>query len=54
MKEGKSSVELDLVVVSTKKQQAESECEAIARFFEGKIADAGGSIAKKTVSTVGR
>jgi hypothetical protein len=54
VKEGKSSVELDMVVVSTIRQEAESECEAIARFFEGKIADAGGSIAKKTVSIVGR
>jgi molybdenum cofactor synthesis domain-containing protein len=54
VKEGKSSVELDLVVVSTKRQEAESECDVIARFFEGKIADAGGSVAKKTVSTVGR
>lgn len=53
VKEGKSNVELDMVVVSTKKREAQSECEAIARFFEGKIDEAGGSILKKVASTVG-
>jgi hypothetical protein len=54
VREGKSSVELDMVVISTRKQEAESECEEIARFFAGKIDEAGGSILKKVVSTVGR
>jgi molybdopterin-biosynthesis enzyme MoeA-like protein len=54
IKEGKSSVELDLVVISTKKPKAESECSDIAGFFAEKIAAAGGSISKKTMTTVGR
>jgi len=54
VKEGKSSVELDLVAISPKKQEAESDAESMSRFFEGKISEAGGSIAKKVVSTVGR
>jgi nicotinamide-nucleotide amidase len=53
VREGKSSVELDMVVVSTRKQEAESECEEMASFFAGKIEEAGGSILKKVVSTVG-
>jgi molybdenum cofactor synthesis domain-containing protein len=54
VREGKSSVELDIVVISKVKRKAESECEEISRFFEEKIAKAGGSILRKVVSTVGR
>jgi nicotinamide-nucleotide amidase len=54
VKEGKSSVELDVAVISTKKRVAESEREEVVQFFEGKIEEAGGSILKKTVSTMGR
>jgi nicotinamide-nucleotide amidase len=53
-KDGQPSVELDLVTISTKKKEAESLCNEITRFFEDKIAAGGGTILKKTSSTVGR
>lgn len=52
--EGKSHVELDIVIVSPKKEQAQSERDAIAAFFIDKIKGVSGTIDKQTVSTVGR
>lgn len=54
IREGKSSVELDIVVISPKREKAQSECGDIAEFFTRKISESGGSIMKGTVSTVGR
>ena len=54
IKEGKSSVELDIVIVSTKKERAESECGSISSFFTDAIAGAGGKILRKVASTTGR
>lgn len=54
LKEGKSNVELDIVVISTKKARATSECAQIGDFFRSKVADAGGSILRETSSTTGR
>jgi nicotinamide-nucleotide amidase len=54
IREGKSSVELDIVVVSPRKEEAQSESAAIAEFFTRKIAESGGFISKGTVSTAGR
>jgi nicotinamide-nucleotide amidase len=54
VKEGKSSVELDIVMVSARRIESESETERIASFFEEKVANSAGSILRKTVSTVGR
>lgn len=51
---GQSRVELDIVVVGPKKDQAESEREAIAAFFRDKIKEASGIIERATVSTLGR
>jgi nicotinamide-nucleotide amidase len=53
IKEGKSSVELDIVCISTRRTDSESECEAISRFFAEEIGNEGGSILKNTLSTVG-
>ncbi|MDG6924974.1 MAG: competence damage-inducible protein A [Nitrososphaerota archaeon] len=53
-KGGRSSVELDIVMVSPKKTEAESETGRIASFFEDKIAGSAGSVLKKTAETVGR
>lgn len=54
IKEGKSNVELDMVVISTKKAEAESECSEIADFFRLKVKEAGGSILRESSSTAGR
>jgi nicotinamide-nucleotide amidase len=54
VRNGKSHVELDIVVISTRKEQAESECAAITGYFKGKIRETSGSIERQTVSTTGR
>ena len=48
LKNGRSHVELDIVVVSTDRERSESECSAIAEFFAQRIASAGGSITRQT------
>jgi nicotinamide-nucleotide amidase len=48
LKNGKSHVELDIVVVAPDREKAESECSAIAEFFAQRIASAGGSITRQT------
>ena len=48
LRDGKSHVELDIVVVSTDRERSESECSAIAEFFAQRIASAGGSITRQT------
>jgi len=54
IKDGRSSVELDIVVVSTKKEEAEAECGSITSFFTAGITAAGGSIIRQVASTAGR
>lgn len=46
--EGKSHVELDIVVVSPDRRKSESECSAITGFFVERIANAGGTIKRQT------
>lgn len=54
IKEGRSSVELDIVVISPKKEDAEAERDALAEFFISAIGESRGTILKKTLSTAGR
>lgn len=46
--EGKSHVELDLVVVGPDRAKSESECTAIAQYFAERVARAGGTILRQT------
>lgn len=51
--EGKSNVELDLVVVSSDRSKSRSECSALARFFEERVTGAGGTIQRQTRTELG-
>jgi molybdopterin-biosynthesis enzyme MoeA-like protein len=46
--EGRSNVELDLVVVASDREKAETECSAMAAFFADRVARAGGKIIRQT------
>ena len=50
LRSGKPYVELDIVVVWPDRAKSESECASINAFFEAKVAAAGGSVTKKTVT----
>lgn len=54
IKEGKSNVELDIVVISTVKARAQRETEQIGDFFRTRVKQAGGSILRESSSTTGR
>jgi len=54
IRQGRSSVELDIVVVSPNKERAEAECGSLASFFKSGISAAGGSIMRQVASTAGR
>jgi len=48
LKEGRSNVELDMVVVAKDRDESNAECAAIAEFFAQRVAAAGGRILKLT------
>ena len=48
LKNGKSHVELDLVVVAPEEEKSQSECSALEEFFAKRIASTGGKITRLT------
>ena len=52
LKTGRSHVELDLVVVAPDKAKSESECSAMADFFALRVARAGGTVARRTITAL--
>jgi molybdopterin-biosynthesis enzyme MoeA-like protein len=52
LKTGKPHVELDLVVVAPDRPESESECSAMADFFAQRVAQAGGTVARRTITAL--
>jgi molybdopterin-biosynthesis enzyme MoeA-like protein len=48
----KPHVELDLVVVAPDRPESESECSAMADFFAQRVAQAGGTVARRTITAL--